>query len=151
MVAAAPDRRPTIQQEIDQRLATAGLRWTKGRRAVVEAMGRASAPMSVPELQAVVGPAVPLSSLYRIITDLLDAKILIKLEFAEGFARFELDEELASHHHHLVCTSCGGVADLELTDLEVTLGAAVKSIRRRTGFRATAHRLDFFGLCAGCA
>lgn len=151
MAPAPQDRRPTVEQEIDQRLAKAGLRWTKGRRAVVEAMGRSTAPMSVPELQSAVGPGVPLSSLYRIITDLLEAKVLLKLEFAEGFARFELDEELASHHHHLVCTSCGQVADLELADLEVTLGASVKSIRRRTGFRATAHRLDFFGLCAACA
>ena len=54
-----------------------------------------------------VGPDVPLSSLYRIIGDLVAAGVLIRLEFAEGFARFELDEELAEHHHHLVCTECG--------------------------------------------
>ena len=151
MAISKNDRHNATAQEIDRRLAQAGLRWTKGRRAVVETLQVTSAPLSVTDLQSAVGPAVPLSSLYRIIADLLEAKVLIKLEFAEGFARFELDEDLASHHHHLVCTNCGDVADLELADLELTLVTAVKSIKRRTGFRASNHRLDFFGLCAKCA
>lgn len=107
--------------------------------------------MSVTELQSVVGPKVPLSSLYRIISDLLDAKIFIKLEFAEGFARFELDEDLAAHHHHLVCNECGSVADLELGDLETILDGTTATIRKKTGFVTQNHRLDFFGMCANCA
>lgn len=109
------------------------------------------APMSVPELQAHVGPAVPLSSLYRIIGDLVEAKVLIKLEFAEGFARFELDEELAAHHHHLVCNQCGAVADLELGALETMLDGTASTIGAQTGFVVHTHRLDFFGLCGPCS
>ena len=138
-------------EEIDRRLAKAGQRWTKGRRSVVEVMAKIVAPVSVPELQTLVGPGIPLSTLYRVISDLLDANVLIKLEFAEGFARFELDDSLSSHHHHLVCTECGGVMDLELGDLEAVLDKTNGSIRKRTGFRVTSHRLDFFGLCAACA
>ena len=142
---------PNTREEIDRRLARAGHRWTRGRRSVVDAMHGIAAPLSVPELQAKVGAQVPLSSLYRIISDLVDAKVLIKLEFAEGFARFELDEGLAEHHHHLVCTECGAVADLELADLETVLEGTSKPIKRRTGFQVASHRLDFFGLCANCA
>ena len=109
-----------------------------------------SSPASVPDIQARIGPVVPLSSLYRIIGDLVDAKVLIKLEFAEGFARFEFDEGLAEHHHHLVCTECGSVADLELADLEASLDGTNKTIRRRTGFKVSSHRLDFFGVCSDC-
>ena len=138
-------------EEIDRRLARAGHRWTRGRRAVVAAVDGSTAPLSVPELQAKVGPEVPLSSLYRIISDLVDAKVLLKLEFAEGFARFELDEGLAEHHHHLVCVECGSVADLEVPDLEAVLDATSKPIKRRSGFRVESHRLDFFGYCANCS
>lgn len=113
-------------------------------------MSRATAPLSVPDLQAAVGPSVPLSSLYRIINDLVDARVFIKLEFAEGFARFELDEELAQHHHHLVCTTCGTVLDLELADLEDAITATSRAIKRRNGFVVLAHRVDFFGLCMHC-
>jgi Fur family transcriptional regulator, ferric uptake regulator len=139
------------KEEINRRLATAGHRSTKGRRQVLAAMEDLTAPLSVTELQAKVGPSVPLSSLYRIISDLVEAKVLIKLEFAEGFARFELDEGLADHHHHLVCTKCGSVTDLEFDDLEVTLESTARSIKRRTGFVVANHRLDFFGLCSACA
>lgn len=106
--------------------------------------------MSVTELQTAVGPNVPLSSLYRIIADLVEAKIFIKLEFAEGFARFELDEELAAHHHHLVCNNCGAVADLELGELEAMLDGTAAFVERQTGFQVHSHRLDFFGMCNSC-
>ena len=93
---SSPARNTALEEEVDRRLARAGQRWTKGRRSVVDAMAKAKAPMSVPDVQSAVGSAVPLSSLYRIISDLVDAKVLFKLEFAQGFARFELDEELAA-------------------------------------------------------
>ena len=142
---------PGLHEEVSLRLARAGQRWTGGRRQVVAAVARATAPLSVSEVHEVVGPDVPLSSLYRILGDLVAAGILIRLEFAEGFARFELDEGLAEHHHHLVCTACGIVADLELPDLERTLDTTAVDIHRRAGFEARTHRLDFFGLCAACS
>ena len=141
---------PATEEEISRRLARAGQRWTAGRRAVVSAFAASRAPLSVQEVHEHVGAAVPLSSLYRILSDLAAAGVLIRLEFAEGFARFELDEDLAQHHHHLVCTECGSVADLELPDLERTLREASKRLRRRAGFTARTHRLDFFGVCETC-
>ena len=139
-----------VGDEITRRLAHAGQRWTDGRRRVVDSFAGAAAPLSVQEVQDAVGPAVPLSSLYRIIADLVAARVLIRLEFAEGFARFELDEELVEHHHHLVCTECGSVSDLELPDLERTIDDTARRLRRRAGFTARAHRLDFFGVCGAC-
>ena len=151
MTPKPPPRGFDLEAEIDRRLASSGQRWTSGRRVVVDTMKQSVAPMSVTELQTAVGPDVPLSSLYRIISDLVDAKIFIKLEFAEGFARFELDEELAAHHHHLVCNTCGAVTDLELGDLETMLDGTASSLRKKTGFIVQSHRLDFFGVCGRCA
>lgn len=150
MIPKAQIRVFDLEAEIDRRMASSGQRWTKGRRAVVDAMRATVAPMSVTELQVAVGTSVPLSSLYRIIADLVEAKIFIKLEFAEGFARFELDEELAAHHHHLVCNSCGAVTDLELGELEMMLDGTAATVKRQTGFQVQSHRLDFFGTCASC-
>lgn len=117
---------------------------------MVEAFAGATAPLSVTEVHEAVAADVPVSSLYRILADLVSAGILIRLEFAEGFARFELDEDLAEHHHHLVCTGCGLVSDLELPDLERTIGRTARGIEERSGFRARTHRLDFFGTCNRC-
>ena len=138
-------------EEINRRLTKAGQRWTNGRRSVVAVFEATGTPLSAIELQAKVGPSVPLSTLYRILSDLVEAKIIIKLEFAEGFARFEFSEDLSDHHHHLACTECGAVADFELHDLEAVLESTSKGIKRRSGFVVHNHRLDFFGLCAKCA
>ena len=84
MLAMVQPANASVREEIDRRMAKAGLRWTGGRRSVVDAMHTSTAPLSVPDLQSAVGPEVPLSSLYRIIADLVEATILIKLEFAEN-------------------------------------------------------------------
>lgn len=52
----------------------------------------------------------------------------------------------AVHHHHAICTGCGrslDVGDPGLADLLAAIG-------ERSGFRVTAHRLELFGMCAGC-
>jgi len=51
-----------------------------------------------------------------------------------------------SHHHHLVCTSCGSV---EETELCAAPPEAV--LRRRHGFLTATHELDFYGTCRKCA
>ena len=143
-----------LVEEVGHRLARAGLRWTAGRRAVVDIFESAQAPLSMQDLQDRARAArVPLSSLYRIVSDLIGASVLVKLEFEEGFARFELVEELARHHHHLVCVECGTVEDFEgpgLPDLERAVDDAMRSIVRRHRFAVRNHRLDFFGTCAAC-
>src|SRR5437899_1511113 len=79
--------------EVGHRLARAGLRWTAGRRAVVAIFESGQAPLSMQDLQDRAREArVPLSSLYRIVSDLVAANVLVRLEFEEGFARFELVE-----------------------------------------------------------
>lgn len=141
-------------EEIGHRMARSGLRWTPGRRAVVDIFEAARSPLSMQELQDRARGRVPLSSLYRIVSDLVAANVLVRLEFEEGFARFELVEELARHHHHLVCLECGTVEDFEgpgLPNLERAVDDAMRSIRRRHRFAVRSHRLDFFGTCGGCA
>jgi Fe2+ or Zn2+ uptake regulation protein len=149
-MATGHHRSAALDDEIARRMAQAGLRWTRARRRVIEVVAEADAPQSVPDLQDRIGREVPLSSLYRVINDLVEARIVIKVEFAQGFARFELDESLAAHHHHVVCTACGKVADIELSDVEAQLSITAKKLTAATGFTVDTHRLDFFGTCADC-
>jgi Fur family transcriptional regulator, ferric uptake regulator len=50
------------------------------------------------------------------------------------------------HHHHLVCTECGGVEETELC-----AAPSEAELQRRHGFRAAAHELDIYGTCRRCA
>ena len=51
-----------------------------------------------------------------------------------------------SHHHHIVCSSCGQADEIDDAGLRVVVG----EIARRTGYRVDEHRLELFGLCPSC-
>ena len=67
-------------------------------------------------------------------------------------AHYELAEELTSHHHHLICETCGAVSDITFDErLERTLGRGFQQVADATGFVPRHHAIDLFGLCAACA
>jgi Fur family ferric uptake transcriptional regulator len=53
---------------------------------------------------------------------------------------------VSEHHHHLVCTSCQRVEDVD----ETILRPVLRGIRDRHDFQVDHERLDFYGLCARC-
>lgn len=92
------------------------------------------------------------SSAYRNLTELIAVGVVHRIIAGDEFSHFELAEDLTSHHHHLVCSSCGRVTDVTLSDdLEASLDRALARLAARNGFSADHHRLDVVGRCAGCA
>lgn len=92
------------------------------------------------------------SSAYRNLSVLESCGVVHRVAGTDEFARFELAEDLTDHHHHhLICTECGSVADFTVSDgLERSLVEAMEVVSRSTGFQAHDHRLDLLGLCAAC-
>lgn len=141
--------RSGVHAVVEERLRTAGQRYTAKRRALVEALSRAGRPSATRELVAAAGQ--PQSSVYRNLAVLEQVGAVRRVLTEEGLARFELAEDLTAHHHHLVCRSCGAVDDVKVPEplerqVERVLGAAA----RRVGFRGLAHRLDLVGTCRTC-
>lgn len=52
-----------------------------------------------------------------------------------------------SHHHHLVCTSCGTTVELDDDAAE----AWVQQMARAHGFSRVSHVLELAGTCRDCA
>ncbi|MBA2752771.1 MAG: transcriptional repressor [Actinobacteria bacterium] len=126
-------------------------RYTRGRRALVEVLAGADRPLTVPEILAASGAAVPQSSAYRSLTVLIDAGVVRRVTGTDDMGRFELAEDLRGHHHHLHCVSCGTVADVQAAPrLERALAAAAQLAADETGFAVIEHRIDLVGHCAGC-
>jgi Fur family transcriptional regulator, ferric uptake regulator len=132
------------------RLRADGQRYTAGRRAVVEVLASTGRPLTIAEiLEGDAGLAQ--SSAYRNLTVLEQAGVVHRVVGADEFARFELAEDLAGHHHHLICSTCGAVSDFTISPaLEASLATAFRSVTSATGFRADHHRLDLVGVCADC-
>lgn len=141
---------PELDATAAARLRHADQRYTENRRRIVGILAMAGRPLTIAEVQAA-GPGLPQSSVYRNIAVLEQAGVVRRVLAADEFARFELDEDLTEHHHHLVCVTCGTVSDFTMSaGLETNLARAVDSVARDTGFSVQSHRLDLVGVCARC-
>ncbi len=127
-------------------------RYTSPRRQLVNALAAIERPHTIVEL---LNGAVEQSqsSLYRNLSVLEVAGVVIRLPGSDDTARFELAEDVTGHHHHhLVCTTCGRVEDVEFgADLESALDKAEAAAERQQGFRPSAHRIEIRGTCRDCA
>lgn len=142
----------SLDRKVEARLKDHEVRYTKGRRRVVQALAIADGPRSASELSSTIGPHVPLSSLYRTLAVLEDARVIAPHYSVKGLTRYELAEWLAGHHHHLVCIDCGAVEDITIPErLEGHVEAVVTEIGSIASFRATNHALEVEGLCVSCA
>jgi Fe2+ or Zn2+ uptake regulation protein len=140
-----------VRDTVTARLRTVGQRLTANREALVDALVTAPRPLTIPEILDE-RPRLAQSSVYRNLVVLEDAGVVHRVVGADDFARWELAEDLAGHHHHLICASCGRVDDVPASaGLERSVAAAAAAITRATGFRTEHHRLDLVGICATCA
>jgi len=141
-----------LVRQVEQRLREHDVRFTQGRRAVVDALSRAPGPRSAAELSDQLSPAVPLSSIYRTLAVLEEVGVLAPHLGAKGLTRFELAEWLTGHHHHLVCIDCGSVADVDIpAGQEERVRSLVTQIAEHASFAATDHTLEIEGRCSRCA
>ena len=137
-----------LHETVAARLRRDGQRYTGNRRALVDLL--AAGPLTIPELLGQ-DRRLAQSSTYRNLAVLEKAGVVHRIVTSDEYARYELAEDLTEHHHHLICSSCGSVADFTVSSqLERSLTRAFERVAGETGFRADSHRLDLVGLCARC-
>jgi Fe2+ or Zn2+ uptake regulation protein len=140
-----------LHQEVASRLATSGQRYTNTRRRLVEILARAGMPLALPDILRG-RKNLPQSSAYRNLAELEAAGLIRRVASEDGFARYELAEELTGHHHHLMCSGCGRMQDLHIpASLERQLDRTLDALAREARFASVSHRLDLIGLCKVCA
>jgi Fe2+ or Zn2+ uptake regulation protein len=139
-----------VHDEIALRLARYEQRYTRLRRALVETMAGAGRPLTIPEILET-NPGLSQSSAYRNITALIDAGAARRVNGTDDHGRFELAEDLSGHHHHLVCRTCGKVADVRSSPrLERALAEASRVVADEDDFDVMEHRFDLVGVCSDC-
>lgn len=141
-----------LDRDVEHRLRDHDARYTTARRAVVAALAAADGPRSAAELNAAIGAAVPVSSLYRTLAVLESAEVVVLHFAAKGVARYELAEWITGHHHHLICIECGSVEDIAIPQpYEAKVRDLVDQIGSSVSFTPVAHALEIEGRCADCA
>jgi len=141
----------TVHTTAADRLRAEGQRYTTQRRGLVELLVEVEQPLTIPQLLER-QPGLSQSSAYRNLAVLERAGVVHRIAGADGFARYELTEDLTGHHHHLICSACGDVIDFAVSDaVERELEVALHRAAQRAGFRVSGHRLDLVGTCASCS
>jgi len=140
-----------IHEVVASRLRGDDQRYTVKRRALVEVLQRSGRPLSMPSILEQ-SPGMAQSSVYRNLAVLEHAAVVRRIVTNDDHAAFELSEDLSSHHHHLICSSCGVIEDFVVPeDLEKQLSTVLTGAAQRHQFAASTHILDLFGTCKDCA
>jgi Fe2+ or Zn2+ uptake regulation protein len=136
---------PTAAESAGARLKAAGLRVTRGRLAVIEALERDGGHRTADEIArglAAAGALMPRASLYHALAALVAGGVVLVADAGPGTTRYEVAQRW---HHHLVCRSCGAVVDVPCVRgtrpcLEPDL----------PGIRVDEAQVIFRGTCATC-
>jgi len=139
-----------LHRTADERLRADGQRYTANRRALVDVLAASGCPVTMTEVLAA-ADGMALSSAYRNLAVLEEAGVVHRVVTTDDNARFELAEDLTGHHHHLVCTTCGVVLDIDVPEeLERHIAGLAAATERSTGWAVDHHRLDLLGTCPTC-
>ena len=134
---------PTAAEE----LRGAGLRVTAARVALLETV-RAGDHLGV---EAIAGGVrgrlghISLQAVYEALHALTAAGLVRRIEPAGSPARFE--GRVGDNHHHIVCRSCGAIADVDCAVGETPCLAASDD----HGFTIEQAEVTYWGLCPDCS
>lgn len=88
-------------------------------------------------------PSVSLATVYKNIHLFIESGVFHEVSLHHGSLRVETN---ARPHHHLVCTACKSITDIDAAEL----GFASKARKLRGGFLAQRYAVDVLGLCPEC-
>lgn len=136
-----------LKDDLKQR----GYKLTPQRRAILDGLVKNEGKhLTVEEIYDDVKlecPEIGLATVYRTVLLLEEMGIIYRLDLEDGCARYELVHENENHrHHHLVCSNCGKVIEVEGDLLDTLEG----NIENKYNFKIMDHSVKFFGLCDEC-
>jgi len=137
----------TQVKDIASRLSQKGYRMTPQRLMILEAIEGASGHISAEEIYQDIRrryPGLNISTVYRTLDLLKETGLVTETDMGDGRGRFHsIGQE---HHHHLVCSKCGKVIDL---DEEMLLPLSL-ALSEKYDFSADLKHLAIFGRCQNC-
>lgn len=127
------------------RLQERGYRSTEPRRTIIAALRDAGRYCTATQLyERLRGRSVGLASVYRTLELLAELGLAERRAEASGEASFLYCSP--RHHHHVVCTNCGTVREIDACPGD----ELARVVEQETNFRIERHMLDFYGLCPAC-
>lgn len=140
--------------EHKSRLRDAGLKVTRIRMGILDLVAREQRHMTADEITAALRrERVPADrvTIYRNVDRMIRGGLLVATHTPGRALRVGYCSKPAGpHHHHIVCCSCGRLAELDGCVIRDAWGELMGQVQERTGFELSGHRLQFFGTCREC-
>lgn len=132
--------------EPEQMLRAASLRVTKPRVAVINAVHAHPHADTDTVLSAVreADPEVSHQAVYDVLKVLTEAGIVRRIQPKDSVARYE--SRVGDNHHHVVCRSCGVIADVDCA----TGSAPCLDASNDNGFQIEEAEVIYWGTCPKC-
>ncbi len=89
-------------------------------------------------------PAISLATVYKNIHLFVESGVLREVSLHHGSRRVEMNERA---HHHLVCSKCKAITDIDAEKLSLELPQATKLAG---GFLVERYAVDVIGVCSRC-
>lgn len=137
----------THHYEVVEALQQIGYRLTPQRMMILEAIADSGGHVSAEEILETVREAYPyldISTVYRTLDLLKTLHLASETDLGRGHAQYELLSK--GLHHHLICTECGKILDVENSFLDPLR----QSIDEAYDFHAEIEHLAIFGICSKC-
>ncbi|ROR83744.1 Fur family transcriptional regulator, ferric uptake regulator [Plantibacter flavus] len=132
--------------DFNTKIRAAGLRVTTGRLAVLDILAR-TPHADVEQVVASLKPRAPQTSpqaVYSVLNAFVAVGLVRRIEPDGHPGRYEL--RVDDNHHHLVCSSCGAVVDVDCTQGE----APCMLPDDTAGYVIDAAEITFWGVCPAC-
>lgn len=144
----AHDVAPELAHQLRRQLEAAGLRYTRQRGVVYDALARVDTHPTAEEVYRTVRtqmPRISLGTVYTALEALVRAGLANRLTYGDGSARYDCRRE---EHYHLRDTSTGEVRDLPTEfdpKLLEKLDPRLVEMLAKQGFQVTGYRLEVLG------
>lgn len=131
---------------LSEKLKLHGYSLTKQRTAVLNALLESNQALSMGELKNLLADKLDRASLYRAIKIFEECGICIRINIGWKY-KIELSDMFKPHHHHLYCTNCNQLIDIQDNyEIENIIEAVAKSY----GFSPSHHTIEINGQCRAC-
>ena len=147
-----------VHLEVNRRFAQNNQRYSMKRQAIVTLLEKSNRPLTITEilqrsqnLKSNKNKIVQ-SSLYRNLLVLEEVGAVQRVFSTDDLSRYELNEEILGHHHHMLCSVCGDMRDMIIPQqLEEKINSTFAHLAKVSGFKLDQHRIDLVGRCEKCA
>ena len=120
------------------------LKITPARIKIFDFLYKTKRPVSAEEINLKI-PSINLTTIYRTLEQFRKYNVISKIEMRKDKMYFEY---IHSHHHHIICNSCGDIEDIDNCKM-IDESKLLKKASKFTKIHS--HSLEFFGTCNKCA